>query len=147
MAEALGLAASIMGLLHVCRKVADFTSQISDGPEIAARVLSEMKIMSILFNRVQGIIYGLELNREQHGGDIRAVETADDLVVILTGCVCSFAKLDSMVQGIQNGRLAKLGNPRRITRWALKEKDLGKVISEIQNHKSSLNLYLSALTW
>ncbi|CCX07843.1 Protein of unknown function [Pyronema omphalodes CBS 100304] len=135
MTKALGLAASIIGLLHVCRKVADFTSHISDSPEIAARVLSEMNIMSILFSRVQGIIYGMELNREQNSDDIRAVETADDLIVILIGCVCSFAKLDSMMQGIQNGRLAKLGNTWRITRWALKEKDLDKVISEIQNHK------------
>jgi hypothetical protein len=94
MAEVLGIAASIVGLLHVCRKVNDVASQISGGADIGNKVRSEMKTMSILFRRIQDVISGFDQDREKNIDDVRAGETADDLVVILTGCVTSFTKLD-----------------------------------------------------
>ncbi|KAI5799772.1 hypothetical protein FPQ18DRAFT_302140 [Pyronema domesticum] len=116
MAESIGLAASIMGLLKTTHKVIEFANQIKGASGIADR----------------SVIHKLDKDSENNHADLRAADAADDLVIILTACVTSFTKLDNIVHGMKHGKLAKLPRPLRDTRWAYKKKELDKFITEIQ---------------
>lgn len=132
MAESIGLAASIMGLLKTTHKVIEFANQIKGASGIADRVHSEMITTKILLHRLQSVIHKLDKDSENNHADLRAADAADDLVIILTACVTSFTKLDNIVHGMKHGKLAKLPRPLRDTRWAYKKKELDKFITEIQ---------------
>jgi len=68
----------------------------------------------------------------------------DDLVIIVTGCLCSFSELEALLKGFSTDE--PNGPPLNLwdrARWAAKEPDLTKALADLQSHKTSINVLLT----
>jgi hypothetical protein len=67
----------------------------------------------------------------------------EDLVIMLTGCVCAYAELDVIVGKLKRRGMAALDSAIRYAKWELMEGDISTIISNLQNYKSSLTVMLA----
>lgn len=68
----------------------------------------------------------------------------DQLTVTLTGCVCTFSELERVVGGFEaQDKISIMGRMK----WAWAESNIAQLVQRLQNHKSSLTLMLTILTW
>lgn len=138
--DGLSVAESVAGLLQVDVKVIKFLSNMADTLAIVREVIAEVRAMRIIFRRLETFI----INFSDYNQDRMSGIDVDDLVTILTGCVCTFFEIDGVLEGCTN----EDGDRPRLTfwdraRWAAKEQDLTRMLRNLQSHKSSLILLLS----
>jgi len=142
--DLISVAASVAGLLQVGAKVIGFLSSVADAPTFVRHVLTEVRALRIIFRRLQTFIANSGSYDQDHASQV----DIDDLVAILTGCVCSFSELDDVLDGCDSGSGDANGPRLNLwdrARWATKEQDLIRILRILQSHKTSLSLLLSML--
>ena len=95
--------------------------------------------MTAIFRHLDTFITDSDNHRHANTSDI----AVDDLVVIVTGCLCSFSELEALLQGCSTdepkGPQLNLWDRAR---WAAKEPELTRALANLQSHKTSINLLL-----
>ncbi|KAI5778345.1 hypothetical protein EDC01DRAFT_370565 [Geopyxis carbonaria] len=140
MAEAIGVAASISGLVTVTFKICNVLSAMSDAPSLAREVHAEVTACNIVFKTFDSFL------QEAIGRSDKMFLNVEDFVILLTGCVSTFAELEQTLDELRSGK-AKEGEQEislldRL-KWVAKEDHILKLLMALQNHKSSLNLFLT----
>ena len=147
--EGLSVAASIAGLLQVGAKVISFLSTAADAPTTARNVLSEIRALHVIFRQLQNFITHFTEQSMSRKSRIYV----DDLVITLTGCVCTFSELDKELECLrtEGDEAGNRDDPQFSTwdrvKWAAKEQSLLRMLENLQMHKNSLTLLLSIYTW
>jgi hypothetical protein len=141
--DGLSVAASVAGLVQLTAKVVDCISATADASRVARNMLAEVNALHALFDRLQHFI----LNFEDTIDDQRSMINVHQLVAILTGCVCAFSELDKILENLHTDRVTGLRSLWISAKWALKDQDLHRILGYLQNHKSSLALMLTIITW
>ncbi|KAI5850887.1 hypothetical protein BZA05DRAFT_399098, partial [Tricharina praecox] len=143
--DPLSVAASVAGLLQAGAKVIGFLSTAIDAPSTVRNVLAEVQALHGIFRQLDDFI----VNFAQQSMTRKSRIAIDDLVVILTGCVCTFSELDGELKGVKTdyayGTKHQLGAWDRV-KWAAKDQDIAKILRNLQMHKTSLSLLLSVYT-
>ncbi|KAK6510196.1 hypothetical protein TWF481_004912 [Arthrobotrys musiformis] len=142
MAEAIGLAASIVGLIAVGAKlipwISNVATKISDAPDSVKTVMFQLNEADIIIKAIQAYIREEEPLAASHKSFI----SLEDLSVALTGCMLAYSGLESHVDFVRIG--GKISSFDR-GKWILREKEILEVIRALQNHKSSLSLMLTII--
>ncbi|KAI5799717.1 hypothetical protein FPQ18DRAFT_302080 [Pyronema domesticum] len=146
MSDPLSISASIIALLQVSAKVVEFVSNLS-GTKIASRVTSKLTAMDILLRRLQALVKDLDSAFSEEIVGVKSYAVLEDLVIVLTGCVCAYAELDVIVGKIKRWGMTTLDSAIRYAKWALMEGDISTIISNLQNYKSSLTVTLALFVW
>jgi hypothetical protein len=137
MMDAVSVAASVSRLLIVCGKIVTFIKAMRNAPDLASNILSETGSLVAIFQQLQTFLYASD-NQLRN-------ESLDNAKTAL-GCVCAFTRLEKELESI------KIGKDRTLTlwdrrRWVEKEKEIRKILEDLERHKSSLNLTLQIYTW
>jgi len=146
--DGLSIAASVAGLLQVAAKVVNVISraaEIREMPSVVRNVLAEAYALQAIFHHLQDFILNFA---DGNHDDRKSMIYLEHLVATLTGCVCAFDQLEMVLEGLNaNLDVSSSLGLWDSAKWALKNQDLGRVLGDLQNHKSSLNLMLSIVTW
>jgi hypothetical protein len=139
--DGLTIGTAVIGLTQTAINIARFLSGIKDAPSVVRSLLAEVGSMTVIFRHLDTFIADSEHRRHAStSSDI----LVDDLVIIVTSCVCSFSELEAILKGYSsdepNGPPLKLWDRAR---WAAKEPDLTKALANLQSHKTSINLLLT----
>jgi len=144
MADGLSIAASVAGLIHVAEKVIRFISTMTDASSTTRSVLAEVHAFHAIFHQLQDFISNFSEGSEARKSRIYV----DQVVTILAGCVCAFSELEKELETLKTDGSSSSGlNAWDSAKWARKYQNLGRILAELQRHKSSLNLMLSVYTW
>ncbi|KAI4255859.1 MAG: hypothetical protein L6R42_006533 [Xanthoria sp. 1 TBL-2021] len=146
MAEALSLAAGVIGVLTAAGQISSlllqFTKSSKDAPQIACAVLSEV-------DDIRGVLLHLQsflLSDESSDQSRTQLLQVDQVVAIMTGCVNTFSELEQLLDRLTvTGWEAKGMNILDRAKWARKEKAISNLMQRLQNHKASLSLILNVL--
>jgi hypothetical protein len=103
--------------------------------------------MYILLRRLQTLVKDLDSAFSEEIVDMESYAVFEDLVIVLTGCVCAYAELDVIVGKLKRRGMAALDSAIRYAKWALMEDDISTIISNLQNYKSSLTVMLALFVW
>ena len=146
--DALSVTASVAGLLQVAAKVISVLSSAVDASATARNVLAEVESLLGIFRQLDDFV----VNFADQSMARKSRIYVDDLVVALTGCVCTFSELDRELEGLRmddgaHGALKNRFGAWRSVKWAVKDQDIAKILRNLQMHKTSLNLLLSIYTW
>ncbi|KAF8541759.1 hypothetical protein BDD12DRAFT_979420 [Trichophaea hybrida] len=141
--DGLSVAASIAGLVQIASTVVNFISGMADASTTARSVLAEAQALQPIFHHLQDFI----LDFAEESDDQRSMIYVDDLIAILTGCVCTFTELERILDSLTaNDHSGSVVSPRARIKLAFKDKDLNRIFGDLQKHKSSLNLMLMIIT-
>jgi hypothetical protein len=139
--DGLAIGTAVVGLTQAAIKIAQFLSSIKDAPTVVRRLLAEVRSMSVIFRHLDKFI--TDSANSRHASTSSDI-LVDDLVIIVTGCLCSFSELEALLKGRStdepNGPLLNLWDRAR---WAAKEPDLTKALASLQSHKTSINVLLT----
>ena len=141
--DGLSVAASVAGLIHVSAKVIKIISDTAGASNAARSVLAEARDLQSILHQLQGFISNFEEQRNDQRSTIRI----EQLVATLTGCVCVFSELDKVLEELNNRDAGSLLRLWDSAKWALKDSVIGRILSELQQHKASLTLMLTIITW
>lgn len=96
--------------------------------------------MKAIFCSLQSFLSG----DRQSMGAREALITVNDLVVTLTGCVCTFSELQTEIKDLKSGSGMSVLDRAK---WATKQSVIFSLFDRLQQHKSSLTLMLTVLQW
>ena len=144
--DGLSIASSVTGLLQAGERVIGLLCTMVDAPSTARDVLAEVHALQAIFRQLDGFISAPNQQSTARKSRIQL----HDLVVTLIDCVNTFSELDV--------ELKELGATDRGTdgvtlttweraKWAVKDKDIAKILKRLQMHKASLGLMLSIYSW
>jgi len=139
--DGISAAASVVGLLQGAEKAINFISTAAEASSTVREVLAEASALQVIFYHLQDLILDFgDGSRE----DRKSMIYVDHLVAVLTGCVCAFNDLENV--------LGSLSVPSGIdlwsrAKWSFYDKDLGRILNNLQRHKSSLNTMMTIMTW
>ncbi|KAF3201557.1 hypothetical protein TWF679_011301 [Orbilia oligospora] len=140
--EALGIAASIVGLLAAGAKLipwlVNIADKVADAPISVKAVSSELKETIIILEAIQLYV----LDRQAVTENRRALILLEHISVTLTGFVLTYSDLERHVDFVQPDKEISVFDR---SKWLLKEKEILDVIRRLQNHKSSLSTMLNIL--
>lgn len=142
MADPLSVAASITGLVmagtQIATTVGKFVSTAIGAPALAQIVHTEVHDFVIVLSSLQPIILG-SVNSISRTSLI----DVDELIITLSSCMCTLADLEKEVDSLASDTM----DVRTRLKWAWAESTLSGLTQRLQNHKASLNLMLTILTW
>jgi len=145
--DGLSVAASVAGLFQATTKVISFISVMTESSSTARNVLAEVKALQIIFSQLQNFIDNFTESTEGTG-DRKSMISVNQLVATLTGCFCAFTDLEQVLESLNtNEDSSSLFRLWSSAKWALKDKDLSRILSFLQIHKSSLSLILQIIYW
>lgn len=138
--DPLSVAASIVGLLTASAQIATVLDTFRSSYGIAETVYSEIHTFRPVLIRLHDLILGPSVPNIARSSMI----DLDQLVIVLTGSVCTFSDLEREVH-----RLGVAGSPslRVRMRWTLAQSTIDSLVRQLQNQKASLSLMLAILTW
>jgi len=147
--EALGVAASIVGLVTAAGKiieiVAPFVSSIHDAARIAAPVHAEVVNCRIILAALQRLVESLDkaptISRRA------ALIQVDDLISVLMDGVLLFSELESLLLSFGPGGDGKSIPYRVRIKWVQNEKTVGAMLVRLQGFKSTTSLVLNIFQW
>jgi hypothetical protein len=143
MAEAIGVAASIVGLLAAAGKVAEILHQVvpilSALQPNAIRLSSELESTKIILAASQTLFQQLDTISERRTGLIQL----DQLVTTLTSGVFLFSELETLVIALG----PPLDGLKSRLKWGRKEKELGALYGRLCSFRESMSLMLNILQW
>jgi hypothetical protein len=140
--DGISVATSVSGLIQLAAKVVNFISTALDAPHTARNVLTQTLALQPIFHQLQDFVLGFSEGDEAR----KSMIYVDQLIVSLTGCVCTFSELDQVVESLKtypDSQLYAWGSMK----WARKELVLRRIFGSLQQHKSSLGLILAIYTW
>ena len=143
--EPLSISASIVGLLSVAAKVTmvlvTLAKDAKEAPQLAQSVLTEVSAISACLSQVQIFLTGSTSTSRSR----MSLIMVEQVVVILAGCVSTFADLEHVAEKLKTGQPIRAALER--LKWARYQGDISKILGRLQVSKSSLNLVLAVLTW
>lgn len=142
--DPLSVAASIAGLLIAGVEVSAAAERyLSAGsPSVVQSIKSEIHDFTAVLSQIQPLLLGPTFPSTARSSMI----DVDQVLITLTGCVCTFSELEKEVNATGLGLKGKVGIRTRI-KLAGASSTIAQLIQQLQNHKSSLLLMLSILTW
>ncbi|KAI5801209.1 hypothetical protein EDC01DRAFT_512865 [Geopyxis carbonaria] len=142
--DPLSVGASIAGLLSITFKITSTLCRVAcDAPRLVQSVVYETQALGAIFYQLQNYVMGVG-KLPQHTNMI-AIE---QVVGILTACVCTFSELEKEIDNLQEGvrGKTKLLKPMDLVRWMFSgESALKGLLMELQMQKASLALMLNIL--
>ncbi|KAK6499419.1 hypothetical protein TWF506_004047 [Arthrobotrys conoides] len=140
--EAIGLAASIVGLIAAGAKFIPWLVEISkktaDAPDSVQAMMFELNETSIILKGIQ--IYIIE--EERAAARRKSLISLENISITLTGFVVTFSDLEKHLDFVKAG--GKISSFDR-SKWVLREKDILDVLRRLQHHKASLSLMLNII--
>ena len=140
--DPLSVAASVAGLILAAGKMTSLLTKmtaLSDAPNSAQAVLTEMVDMSAALGQIRTVLDGAS-NIPVEG---RRFILLEHVVATLTGCVTTYSELEGIIDSVQIDGM----NTFDRVRWSEKETSVQDIVRRMQNQKSSLILMLSILQW
>lgn len=140
--DPLSVAASVTGLLlaavQISASLQPFVAGSSSAPSLAQTIYYELHDFAAVLSKLQPFVLGSAPPSRASMIDV------DQLLITLTGCVCTFSELEKEVGSLKSAD--RLGVWDRV-KWAWAEPTISQLVQRIQSHKLSLNLMLSIFTW
>ncbi|EJT68597.1 CAMK/CAMKL/KIN4 protein kinase [Gaeumannomyces tritici R3-111a-1] len=145
--DPLSIAASVAGLLGAGAKLIAIMSPIvhnGDAPPLCRSVLTDLCDVTAILHQLEHFLAGRLLGGRSVPPERRELVLFEQLAAALTGCVITKDELETLVDdlGLVYNGTGVTGTFDR-ARWMHKEKDIARVLSRLQNHKSSLNCMLT----
>ncbi|KAF8244439.1 hypothetical protein K440DRAFT_636109 [Wilcoxina mikolae CBS 423.85] len=138
--DPLSVCASIAGLLtlsgNLITLLSDFKSTVRDAPRLAAHVLGEIEALRERFIHLQNFI--------ENPPDTSDRLEVGNLIVTLSACVLIFSELGRSVEGCRLEQKLDLWDRRKLVG---RETEIRKILGELVQSKTSLNLMLSVIQW
>lgn len=140
MAEPISLVVSVLTLLEAGEKIISFLSSIPDAPNMAANVVTECRALNAIFTQVNDFIS----DQDQQSIARKSRISLNYLAVALTGCVTAFSELDRVLRSLGAPMDDSDNSDYQFTffdklKWKVKEKNIEKILRNMQMHKASLN--------
>jgi len=129
----------VVELSHTAIKIARFLSSMKDAPSVVRSPLAQVRSMTVILRHLDVFITDSQNYRHTNTTDI----LVGDLVLVLTGCLYCFSKLQALLQGCSTDE--PNGLPLNFwdrARWAAKELDLVRSLANLQRHKTSINVLI-----
>lgn len=136
--DPLSVAASITGLLLAGAKITVLLRTLVDAPSVVQTVVVEINHFVAVLAQLQQFMRG-SLSADHSRASMIQVQ---QIQLILTGCVLTFSELQSGID-----RLGDRSTFRARVRWVLAESSIQELVQRLRDHKSSLTLILTVLTW
>ena len=144
--EPLSVAASITGVIAVAAKITklltDFIKKNANAPNAAHSIVSESQELIICLAQLSPLIQGRSDNEEL--GSRRAAISLEHLVIATSSCVMAFSELEMALDSFNLDQ--PLSTITRM-RWAKEESKITGLLSRVRASTSSLNLFLTIMTW
>jgi hypothetical protein len=144
MAELLGIAASVAGLLSVAVKISTtvtaFASAMSDVPDSARDLLATVDGIWLTLSSVKKLLDSiLQVPRER-----KELIHVPHLFLVFRETIISISELESIV--CPSGVEGYASTWHRL-KWVLEEKRISSVVQRVESHRTSLSTMLSILQW
>lgn len=140
--DPLSVAASITGLIVAGGQIASLIQRFLDAPSIAQTVGGEITHFVVVLSELQPYVTG---SSSAHHSRTSLVDV-QQIQIILTGCVLTVSELQAVVSGLSQGSTPNIGIRDRM-KWLLAESNISQLVQRLRDHKSSLTLILTLLTW
>ncbi|KAI9767951.1 MAG: hypothetical protein M1839_004303 [Geoglossum umbratile] len=140
--DPISVAASVVGLLTAATKISSTMQGLVSATEtsgLSQRVQHEIRDITAVVAQLQAFILGNfspEPSRE-------SMIDVHQVLVTLTGTVCTFSELEKEVDGLKNDTDMRILDRAK---WLWKEQNITRLCQRLQDHKSSLSLMLTILT-
>lgn len=136
--DPLSTAASIAGLLLAGGKVSGLLQSIADAPSISQIVCVEIQHFVVVLAQLQPFIMGSSSADQSR----RSMMEVQRIQVILASCMLTFSELQAAIDSL--GQRSTL---RGRMGWVLAESSITELVQRLRDHKGSLTLILTVLTW
>lgn len=140
--DPLSVAASIAGLATAGAQIISLLQGFIDAPTIAQTVGVEINHFIVVLAQLQPFVFG-SLSADQSRTSMIEVQ---QIQIVLTGCVITFSELQAAVNGLGEGSTGKIGIRGRL-KWVMAESTITQYVQRLRDHKCSLTLILTVLTW
>ncbi|KAF2999221.1 hypothetical protein E8E13_001447 [Curvularia kusanoi] len=137
MADPLGIVVSIAGIINAAVKVTAVLGDLVDAPAYVHDLCNEISNIRIIFKALQDLIGRPQSLPSQRA----AMISLEDVVDILTETVLVFLNLEAIIEPLAAQRSAL-----RMISWVRHRSTLVRLDSQLQRHKTSLNLILQIVT-
>lgn len=124
-------------------QIASLIQRLYDAPTIAIAVESEISHFVVVLSQLQPFLTG-QRNTIAHPSRASLVEV-QQIQIILTGSVLTLSELQAAVGAICHG--STIISLRDRMKWMMAESNIAALIQRVRDHKSSLTLLLTLLTW
>lgn len=141
--DPLSVAASVTGLILAGGQIASLIQRLYDAPTIALAVEAETSHFVVVLSQLQPFLTG-QRNTIAHPSRTSLVEV-QQIQIILTGSVLTLSELQAAVGAICHG--STVISLRDRMKWLMAESNITQLIQRVRDHKSSLTLLLTLLTW
>lgn len=142
--DPLSVAASVTGLLSAGAQISSLLQGFLDAPNIALVVQVEIAHFVAVLSQLQPFVMGSSTASQSRTSMIEVQQ----IQIILTGSVLTFSELQLAVDGLtgSQGATSSMGMRGRV-KWLFAEASITQLIQRLRDHKSSLTLILTLLTW
>lgn len=141
--DPLSVAASVTGLIIAGGQIASLIQRLYDAPSIALAVETETSHFVVVLSQLQPFLTG-QRNTIAHPSRASLVEV-QQIQIILSGSVLTLSELQAAVGAICHG--STIISLRDRMKWMMAESNIAALIQRVRDHKSSLTLLLTLLTW
>lgn len=141
--DPLSVAASVTGLIMAGGQITSLMQRLYDAPSIALTVETETSHFVVVLSQLQPFLSG-QTNTIAHPSRASLVEV-QQIQIILTGSVLTLSELQAAVGAICHG--SPIISLRDRMKWMMAESNIAQLIQRVRDHKSSLTLLLTLLTW
>lgn len=124
-------------------QIASLIQRLFDAPSIALAVETETSHFVVVLSQLQPFLTGQQ-NTIAHPSRASLVEV-QQIQIILTGSVLTLSELQAAVGAICHGSTTISLRDRM--KWMMAESNIAQLIQRVRDHKSSLTLLLTLLTW
>lgn len=136
--DPLSVAASVTGLLLAGAKIAALLRTLVDAPSVIEMVGVEINHFVVVLAQLQQLMMGSSSADPSRTSMIEVQQVQ----LILTACVVTFSELQSVIDNL--GQRSSL---RARVRWVFAESSIRELVQRVRDHKNSLTLLLTVLTW
>lgn len=141
--DPLSVSASVTGLIMAGSQIASLIQRLYDAPSIALAVETETSHFVVVLSQLQPFLTG-QRTTIAHPSRTSLVEV-QQIQIILTGSVLTLSELQAAVGAICHGSTSISLRDR--IKWVMAESNIAQLIQRVRDHKSSLTLLLTLLTW
>lgn len=105
----LSIGMAVVGLAQAAAQIVRLLSGVADAPSISRDVIAEVGSMEVILRLLETFVLGSAAHNEDRTSLVRV----DDLVTILTSCVCAFSELHFILDGCDTSD----PDATRVTLW------------------------------
>ncbi|KAM5349987.1 hypothetical protein ACJ41O_006492 [Fusarium nematophilum] len=136
MAEAVGLAASVIAIIELSAKVSalclDYSTAVSNARADITRLKTRVDDLGTTFRRLQ-VLLG--------GSNTQALPTSRDLLDSLCSCTAELTQVQSRLDPDKTGKAMRRFGLRAL-KWPLDSKEVSDVLSRLERHEQTITLGL-----